>query len=147
MRNGLSTAADLTLQAYCLWYLRSLRRALRKYDSRHVRPQSVLSIKARITFLAAIIEVFLVTYLLLIWLQNYWWYARGPELWIAFQSMSIVCTVCIPVACFCLLVLEQIRSMHKKYRKMRNAGDSFVSTTLTSVASLRPTAGIPAAAE
>ena len=101
LRNGLSTVANLILQGYCLVYILRLWKRLGKLDQVAFR-----NIKLRVAVLCIIIEVYLLTFLGLIWLQNLWWYATGPGMWIAFQSTNIVCTVCIPTLCFSLLVIE-----------------------------------------
>ena len=63
IRNGLTSVGDIIFQTYCLVFLYRLQRKLSGLG------QAALNrIKTRITFLCAIIEIYLIVYLLLIWL-------------------------------------------------------------------------------
>ena len=77
----------------------------------------MVRIQTRIFFLCVVMEIYLLVYLVLIWLQNMWWYRpSGAGLWIAFQSISIVCTVCTPTICFGILIFEQVVAMRRRLK-------------------------------
>jgi len=78
LRNSLTTVGDLILQTYCVVFMVRLNRGLTR-----LREPSLGRIKVRISFLGAIIEVFLITTLLMVWFQNLWWYEASNELWVA----------------------------------------------------------------
>ena len=110
IRNGLTSLADLILQAYCIVFVVRLQRRLSKIKS------GLELIKVRITFACVLIEIYLIIFLLIIWLQNYWWYATNANQWVIFLSINIMCTTVIPAICFSILVFDQIIKMHKKLK-------------------------------
>mgnify|MGYP006256256227 CR=1 FL=1 len=93
--------AVLIFELYGTVYFCKLRANLGEMQQKSMR-----SVKTRIYFLCCIVQVYLVVYLLLIWLQNLWWYQSGPTLWIVCQSVAISATICIPVLCFSILVTQ-----------------------------------------
>ena len=127
VRNGLISTGNISLQVFCIFFTVQLSSRLSKRED-----HSLQRIKVRIILLSVIVETFLVTELLIIWLQNLWWYKNGPALWIACNSLSTIATVVVPVASFSFLVLEQIVSMHRKLSLKAKAGDSFLKSTLIS---------------
>lgn len=79
-RNGLTTVADLIFQFYCIKFMVNLQKRLKMIGGK-----PMVRIQTRIFFLCVVMEIYLLVYLVLIWLQNMWWYRpSGAGLWIAF---------------------------------------------------------------